>query len=50
MARKVRKWGGSSYKEELPTAKPHFKNGATESVGKDIPVSVQGGVDGFCLG
>lgn len=41
--------GGSSYKE-LPTAKPDFKDGGTESGRKHILISVHGGVDGFYLG
>ena len=47
--RESEEMGGSSYKEELPTAKPDFKNGGTEGEGKHILISVHGSVDGFCL-
>lgn len=42
--------GGSSYKEELPTAKPDFTDSSTRCGGAHILISVHGGVDGFCLG
>lgn len=48
--RESEEMGGSSHKEEPPTAKPDFKDGGAESGGKHILISVHCDVDGFCLG
>lgn len=49
-SRESEEMGGSSYKEELPTAKTDFKGSGGESGGKHIPVPLRAGVGSFCLG